>query len=126
MKTVSDFVKNLDTAKAADLKKDGEELQKKLTAFERKIEPDNDRQGFDDFEDVIMPEINTLMWTATSTYGAPTEGNRVKYEKIKKRMEALVKEHNELYEKDVAAYQKKVQDSGFSIFKTAERAEVKE
>ncbi|MBL7961784.1 hypothetical protein JNL27_16240, partial [bacterium] len=126
IKTVSEFIKNLDTAKAADLKKAGEELQKKLTAFERKIEPDNDRQGFDDFEDVIMPEINTLMWTATSTYGAPTEGNRVKYEKIKKRMEALAKEYNELYEKDVAAYQKKVQDSGFSIFKAAEKAEVKE
>lgn len=126
IKTVSDFMKNLDTAKANSLKKSGEDLQKKLTAFERKIEPDNDRQGFDDFEDVIMPEINGLMWTAMSTYGAPTEGNRIKYEKIRKRMEVMVSEFNELYEKDVAAYQKKVQDSGFSIFKTAEKAEVKD
>lgn len=126
IKTVSDFMKNLDTAKASDLKKSGDELQKKLTVFERKIEPDNDRQGFDDFEDVIMPEINGLLYAVTSNYGAPVEGNRIKYDKIRKRMDALTKEFNELYEKETAAYQKKVQDSGFSIFKTAEKIEVKD
>lgn len=126
IKTVSDFIKNLDTAKANDLKKSGEELQKKLTAFERKIEPDNDRQGFDDFEDVIVPEINGLLGAVTSTYGAPVEGNKVKYDLLKKRMENLAKEFNDLYDKDVTAYQKKVADSGFSIFKSAEKAEVKE
>ena len=126
VKTVEEFSKNMDSSKADELKKACDEIRKKLTAFEQRIDPDKDRQGFNDFEEVIAPQINELLGAVVSTYGAPVQGNRVKFDKIKKRVAQLVTDFNGLYEKDVAAFRKKVQDSGFSVFKTAEKVELKE
>ncbi len=126
IKAVIDYSANLDTAKGNALRKSAEEVDKKLAAIHKKIEPEKNKQGLSDFEDVLSTKIRDLLGAVTSTYGAPTQGSRVKYDKLRKSVETLVKEFNETYEKDVARFQKKVQESGFTMFKPVERLELKE
>jgi hypothetical protein len=126
VKTVLDYSANLDAARSNALKKPAEELGQKLNALSKKIEPEKDKQGLNDFEDVLSPKVNDLLGSVTSTYGAPTQGSKVKYDRLKKVVGNLVRDFNETYEKEVARFQKRVQESGFTIFKSVEKLEMKE
>jgi photosystem II stability/assembly factor-like uncharacterized protein len=126
IKTVIEFAVNLDSAKANVLKRTAEELQKKLAAVSKKIEPEKNQSGINDFEELLSPKIQELIGAVTSTYGSPTQGSQVKYEKLSKSVKNILNECNALYEQDVAAFQNTVRESGFSVFKSVEKLKMKE
>jgi photosystem II stability/assembly factor-like uncharacterized protein len=125
IKTFDEFAANIDSTKAKDLKKKGNELKKKLIALMNKITPDSTQTGYHDNSGILTSEIGELGWMSSDPLEKPMQNALVKYDKTRKLEENLVNEYNGLYSKEVPDFQKAVQASGFTIFSNYKKVELK-
>ncbi|HKI78162.1 MAG TPA: hypothetical protein VKA26_06450 [Ignavibacteriaceae bacterium] len=125
IKTFEEFTTNIDSAKAKDLKTQSKELEKKLVNLMNKITPDSTLTGIQNNSGILMSELGELGWLSYNPSGKPMQNALVKYEKVKKIAEKLIKEYNEIYSKDVPEFQKAVETSGFTIFNEYKKVELK-
>lgn len=95
----------------------GKKLDKKLKEFVGEILPDPDIQGFPNEMEKLGIDIEYgLLELIMDSYEPLTQAIKVKLKKIKTRVKELFKDFNEINQKDVAEFQKKVKSSGFSLF----------
>ncbi len=125
IKTFDEFAANIDSAKAKALKKQGNELKKKLVTLMNKITPDSTQTGYHDNSGILTSEIGELGWMSSDPLEKPMQNALVKYDKTKKLEEELINEFNTLYAKDVIDFQKAVQASGFTIFSNYKKVGLK-
>ena len=109
-----------------ELKRSAQDLQKTLEGITHQIDKEPEKQGFNDFGDLLNNSIQALLSGITSTYDAPTQASKVKYEKLRLAVQKLISEYTAVSEKNVSEFRKKVQESGFSIFKDNSKVELKE
>jgi len=125
IKTFNDFAANIDTSKSKDLKKQGKNLEQKLVALMNKITPDSSLTGIRNNSGILMSEIGEVGYLSFNPVEKPLQNAMVKFEKTKKIAEALVKEYNDIYAKDVNEFRKAVEASGFTIFGNYKNVELK-
>ncbi len=125
IKTFDEFAANIDSAKATDLKKQGNELKKKLVKLMNKITPDSSQTGYHDNTGILTSEIGELSFLTFNPVEKPNQNAQVKYEKTKKIAGDLLKQYNDIYSKNVPEFQKAVQASGFTIFSNYKKVELK-
>lgn len=125
IKTFEEFATNIDSVKAKDLKKQGKELEKKLTTLMNKITPDSSLTGYRNTSGILTSEIGELGYFSFNPVEKPQQNALVKYEKTKKIAETLLAEYNSIYTKEVPEFQKAVETSGFTIFTEYKPVELK-
>ncbi len=125
IKTFDEFAANIDSSKAKALKKKGNDLKKKLVSLMNKITPDSSLTGIRDNSGILTSELGELSFLTFNPTQRPMQNAEVKYEKTKKLAEELIKEYNDIYSKDVQDFQKAVESSGFTIFSSYKKAELK-
>jgi photosystem II stability/assembly factor-like uncharacterized protein len=125
IKTFDEFASNIDSTKSKDLKKQGNELKKKLIVLMNKITPDSTQTGYHDNSGILTSEIGELGWMSSDPLEKPMQNALVKYDKTRKLEEEIIIEYNALYAKDVPDFQKAVQASGFTIFSNYKKVELK-
>ncbi len=84
-----------------------------------------DTNGITDNSGVLTSEIGEVEFLSFNPMEKPMQNAQVKYEKTKELAESFVKEYNDLYAKDVAEFQKAVEASGFTIFSSYKKVELK-
>ncbi len=126
IKAVMDFAGNLDTAKGNSIKRSATELQKKLTDFSAQVDPEPMPHGFNDFIPSLLRETGDLLYSVTSTYEAPAENSRVKYDKTKKNIQKFLTGYEALRSKEWMDFQKTASESGAILFKPTEKIELKD
>ena len=126
IKTVGDFAKLMDSAKSKDIAKAGKTLETKLDSLKEQLIPNDERSGIFDRVAEVMPQLNGLLGTISSSFDAPSEPAIVKFDKVKARLNTLLGQVNTLFETDVKAYKQQVEAAGFTVFGKMDAVKMKE
>jgi len=117
IKTIAEFGLDPKAPPTEKILKAGQELDKMLKGLLDKIKADESKQGISDRNVPLSSQVRQLMFSMASSYKPVTQAMTVKHEKLKALVSEFFTELNKVYEVDVEAYKKLVQDSGFSLFK---------
>jgi photosystem II stability/assembly factor-like uncharacterized protein len=118
IKTIGEYATAAKFPKTRPIMKAGRELEKKLTELAEKITPDTSKiQGIVDRSKGLSRQVRTLIYTMGSAYQPVTQAVKIKYERLKTDVTGFLEAFNRFYEKEVAAFRKVVEASGFSLFK---------
>jgi photosystem II stability/assembly factor-like uncharacterized protein len=126
IKTVGEFAKLMDSAKAKDIEKAGKSLDTKLDTLKEQLVPNDERSGIYDRVAEVMPQLNGLLGTIGSSFDAPSEPAIVKFDKVKARLNTVLEQINKLFDTDVKAYKQQVEAAGFTIFGKMDAVKMKE
>ena len=83
------------------------------------------KQGISDRSDDISSRIRMLGFRGASSIRSVSQAAKVGFEKMEKKVSHFIDLYNKVYEKNVAAYQKLVKESGFSLFSKFKPLKVK-
>ena len=101
--------------------KAGDALEKKLVELAEIINPDTSKvQGIIDRSKGLSPQVRWLGFAAGRSHLPLTQAVKVKYGKVREEVDRFLDTFNRFYSEDVAAFQKSVEASGFSLFKPFE------
>jgi hypothetical protein len=118
LKTVREALKESEIDQKEDLEKEAKELDKKLDALDRKIIPERDSKGIPDSSEVLAYQVDSVIWGAAGNFGPISQALRVKFGKIRPRVEKLLDEYNGLFTKGIAPFRQRLEKAGFSLFQT--------
>lgn len=117
IKTVKTFSEDLDKKKKEKLSEMCDTLEKKIEAFTDKTFFEENTKGIPDYDSILIMD----MYIAGMMSSEPlevTQAARLKFKKVKTKVETALKEANSLFEKDVADFEKNLKTAGFTIFKS--------
>lgn len=118
IKTVLENTRNNRSPQTRDLVKAARELDGKLKQLSEILNPTPPKQGIADrsagLRNQVMQAVMMIMRAGNEPVG---QAARVKYEKVKAKVEAFLEKFNSLYQTDVENFKKLVKESGFSLFK---------
>ena len=118
LQTVLEYARAKKGPKTQEIVKAARELDKKLKEFAEKLNPTPPKQGIADRSAGLRSQV---MRAAMMIMGAGIEpisqAARVKYDKVKPKVEAFIKDFNNFYQTDVANFKKMLKESEFSLFK---------
>ena len=93
-------------------------MENKLKKFQYKIVRNPDIQGIYDTEDIVTYKINSVLRSFSDSYEPPTQATAVQYEKVKTLVKEFLEKINQLFQTEVEAFKKQVEQSGFSLFES--------
>ena len=116
IETFNSILKDMDSTKTKELKKEAKKLKKEITKLRDKLVADKDRTGYWDNSGILMSELGDLRYINYHTTGLSGQNAVVKFEQVKKLSEKLFAEYNDFYKTKVKHFQDAVAKSGFSVF----------
>ena len=116
IETFNSILKEMDSTKTKELKKEAKKLKKEITKLRNKLVADKDRTGYWDNSGILMSELGDLRYINYHTTGLSGQNAVVKFEQVKKLSEKLFAEYNDFYKTKVKHFQDAVAKSGFSVF----------
>jgi len=125
LSTVKGFADSLEKDKKKALLEKADELTKKLKTFSEKIFRDRNLKGIRDNSEKFLSKLYDALGGFSNQYQPATQAAQYKYERVKKELEPVLKEANELFKTDVDAFKKVLESSGFSFFKEFKPVELK-
>jgi photosystem II stability/assembly factor-like uncharacterized protein len=119
IQTIRQYAMGMRSPKTRNIMKASRELEKKLTELAEKINPDTSKiQGISDRSAGLSSQVRRVMFGAMRTYKPVTQAVKVKYEKLKSKVDEFLKEFNKVFREEVEDFKKVVKDSEFSLFKS--------
>jgi photosystem II stability/assembly factor-like uncharacterized protein len=116
-KTVLDAARQARNPKTGELVKAAMDLDGKLKALAEELSPTPAKQGLADMSSGLMSQVRQAAGGILRTGVEPvSQAARVKYDRVKVKAAAFLEKCNALFQTDVPAFQKKLVESGFSLF----------
>jgi photosystem II stability/assembly factor-like uncharacterized protein len=116
LQTVGQHARQQRNPKMMDIMKQMSEVEKKLKALQETLNPTPPKQGIADRSAGLQSQVmSAVSGIAGAGIEPVSQAARVKYDKVRARLESFLAGFNEFYEKDVAALSKTLQEAGFSL-----------
>ena len=93
------------------------DLDKKLKELSEILSPTPAKQGISDRSAGLSSYVRAAAFRRSSGNEPVSQAAKVKYEKAKVRLEAFLEKFNNVFQTDVENFKKKVEESGFTLFK---------
>ncbi|MCP5052847.1 MAG: hypothetical protein GY940_37105 [bacterium] len=126
LETVRKFKDNLDKDTKKDILKKATELEKKLKEFSGKLFGNRDQKGISDRSARLTSKISSAYRMVSDSIAPVSQAAKVKFGKVRAKLEQRLKEANTFFETDVENFKKELEKSGFSIFKPFEAVKLEE
>lgn len=118
VKTILEKAQADHSAKTKDLIKAAHELEAKLKELSEILNPTPPKQGINDRSTGLRSQVMQAVFMVSRTGIEPIgQAGKVKYEKVRSKVEAFLEKFNSCYQTDVENFKKLVKESGFSLFK---------
>jgi len=117
VQTVLEYARTNRTPKTRDLTKAARELDKKLKEFTETLNPTPAKQGIADRSAGLSSQVRQAVRMMSGGIEPIGQAAKVKYEKVKAKVEAFLEKFNNFYQTDVENFKKLVGESGFTLFK---------
>ncbi|MCI0494158.1 hypothetical protein L0Z72_04055 [candidate division KSB1 bacterium] len=113
-----------DKDQSKELKKSAEELKKRLKSVLQLFVDEGGKQGI-----TRVDNVSRKLWYVSNSLGSswdkPTPSQLTYLRQAEDAMQKALDEYNELFQKDVAAFQQKVKQSDFTIFPAVRKLDMK-
>jgi photosystem II stability/assembly factor-like uncharacterized protein len=117
LQTVRDNLRMTRNAKAGDIRKALDDLEKKLKELTETLSPTPSRQGMADRSSGLQSQVmGAVRGLAGAGYEPVSQAAQVQYDKAKARTAEFLGPFNDFYTKDVEAFKKLLKDADFSLF----------
>ena len=117
LQTVKDNLRMSRNAKAGDIRKASDDLEKKLKELNEAFNPTPSRQGMADRSSGLQSQVmEAARGIAGAGYEPVSQAAQVLYDRAKARAAEFLIKLNDFYEKDIEAFKKLLKEADFSLF----------
>ena len=117
LKTILDATRMARDPKMGEVSKAASDLDAKLKALAEELNPTPAKQGLADMSAGLLSQVRQAAGGITRAGIEPvSQAAQVRYDRVKAKAAAFLEKYNALFQADVPAFQKKLAESGFSLF----------
>lgn len=125
VQTVLEYTRTNRTPETRKLMNAANELDKKLKELSGILNPVPAKQGIADRSAGLNNQVREAVSMMSGEIEPIGQAAKVKYEKVKAKVEAFLEKYNNFYQTDVENFKNLVKESGFSLFKPFKPLELK-